>query len=111
MVALAVGQAEEPLFEDGVLPVPEGQREAKPLLIVGDAGQAVLPPAVGARAGLIVGEVVPGVAALAVVLAHGAPLTFAEVGPPRFPGYGSLSSLFKAQLFCRHGCGRLGLSQ
>ena len=90
VVALAVGQAEQPLLEDRVLAVPEGQREAEPLLVVGDAGQAVLAPAIGARAGLVVGEVVPGVAALAVVLAHGAPLAFAEVGPPLFPGDGSL---------------------
>ena len=109
VIALAVGQAEEALLEDRVLAVPQGQGEAKPLLVVGDAGQAVLPPAVGARAGLVVGEVVPGVAALAVVLAHRAPLALAEVGPPRLPGYGSLPSLFEAKVFCRHGCGRLGL--
>ena len=54
VVALAVGQAEQPLLEDRVLAVPQGQREAEPLLVVGDAGQAVLAPAIGARAGLVV---------------------------------------------------------
>ena len=85
VVALAVGQAEQPLLEDRVLAVPQRQREAEPLLVVGDAGQAVLAPAVGARAGLIVAEVVPGVAALAVVLADGPPLPFAQVRPPLLP--------------------------
>src|SRR5438094_2245483 len=70
VIALAVGEAEQALLHDGIDAVPEGQREAEPLLIVGDPGQAVLAPAVRARAGLIVAEVVPGVAALAVVLAH-----------------------------------------
>ena len=54
VVALAVGQAEQAFLEDRVLAVPEGQGEAEPLLVVGDAGQAVLAPAVGARAGLVV---------------------------------------------------------
>ena len=86
VIAFAVGQAEQAFLEDRVLAVPQGQREAEPLLVVGDAGQAVLAPAVGAGAGLVVGEVVPGVAALAVVLADGAPLAFAEVRAPLFPG-------------------------
>ena len=62
VVAFAVGQPEEPLLEDRILAVPQGQREAEALLVVGDAGEAVFAPAVGARAGLVVGEVVPGVA-------------------------------------------------
>ena len=95
VIALAVGQAEQALLEDRVLAVPEGQREAEPLLVVGDAGQAVFAPAVGARAGLVVGEVVPGVAALAVVLADRAPLAFAQVRSPLLPGNGSLASLFQ----------------
>ena len=51
VVALAVGQAEQPLLEDRVLAVPQGQREAELLLVVGDAGEAVLAPAVGAASG------------------------------------------------------------
>ena len=52
MVALAVGQAEEPFLEDRVLAVPEREGEAEPLLVVGDPGQSVFAPAIGARAGL-----------------------------------------------------------
>jgi hypothetical protein len=78
VVALAVGQTEEAFLENGVAAIPQGQGEAEPLLVFGQAGEAVLAPAVGPGAGLIVGEVVPGVAAPTVILAHGAPLTFAQ---------------------------------
>ena len=70
----------------GSLPFHRRQGEAEPLLVVGDAGQAVLAPAVGARAGLIVGEVVPGVSVPTVILPHRAPLPLAQVGPHFFQG-------------------------
>ena len=98
VVALAVRQAEGPLLQDGVLPVPQGEREAEALPVVGDAREAVLSPAVGARAGLVVGEVVPGVAALAVVLADGAPLALAQVGAPLPPGDPLLASVVEPLL-------------
>ena len=105
VVALAVGQSEEPLLEDRILPVPQGQREAEALLVVGNAGQAVFAPAVGARAGLIVGEEIPGVTVLAVVLAHGSPLALAEVRSPLLPVDLLLASLVKSDVFsCVHGC-------
>jgi hypothetical protein len=47
VVAFAVGQAEEPFLQDGVLAVPQRQGEAETLVVVRDAGQAVLAPAVG----------------------------------------------------------------
>ena len=85
VVALAVGQAEGALLQDRVAAVPQRQREAQHLVVVADAGQAVLAPAVGARARLVMAEVVPGVAVVAVVLAHRAPLAFAEVRAPLLP--------------------------
>ena len=104
VVALAVGQPEEPLLEDGILAVPQGQAEAEALLVVGDAGDAVFAPAVGAGAGVIVGEEVPGVARFAVVLAHRAPLAFAEIRPPLLPGGGSGAGFFQSSVFLRrHG--------
>ncbi len=48
MVAFAVGQAEEPLLENWILAVPQGQREAEMLFVIGNARDAVLAPAVGA---------------------------------------------------------------
>ena len=60
VVAFAAGQPEEPLFEDRVLAVPQGQGKAEALLVVADAGDAVFAPAVGAAAGVVVGEIIPG---------------------------------------------------
>jgi hypothetical protein len=45
VVPLAVGQPEEPLLEDRVLTVPQGEREAEELPVVGNARQPVLAPA------------------------------------------------------------------
>ena len=50
VVALAVGQAEQALLEDRIAAVPQRQRQAQPLLVVADAGDAVLAPAIGAAA-------------------------------------------------------------
>src|SRR5262249_21148447 len=80
------GQAEHPLLEDRVPAVPQRQREAEALLVVGDAGQPVLAPAVRARAGLVVAEVRPGVARVAVVLADRSPLALREIRSPLTPG-------------------------
>jgi hypothetical protein len=94
---IANPEPEEPLFEDRILPVPEGQAEAEALHVVGNACDAVLAPAIGARAGVIVGEEIPGVTVLAVILADGSPLSFAEVRPPLLPcgdpGAGVLESV------------------
>jgi hypothetical protein len=60
------------------------------------------PPEIGTRACLIVSKVVPGVAAFAIVLAHGAPLAFTEVGSPALPGHGGVLSGVEANVFCRH---------
>ena len=85
VVALDVGQAKEPLLEDRVLAIPQRERPAEALLLVGDAGDAVLAPLVGTGARLVVGEVAPRVAVVAVILAHRAPLAFAQVGSPQLP--------------------------
>ena len=85
VVALLPCQPEDALLEDRVAAVPEREAEAEPLLDVREPGEAVLAPAVGARAGVVVREVVPGRAAGAVVLAHRPPLALAEVRPPQVP--------------------------
>ena len=100
VIALAVGQAEQPLLEDRVLAVPQGERKAQPLLVVAETGEAILAPVIGARPCLIVGEVVPGVAVLAVVLADRAPLTFTEIWPPLPP---TLRCFGQTQFLCGPG--------
>ena len=89
VVALAVGQPEEALLEDRVLAVPQRQRQAQPLLIVGDARDPVLAPAVRARARLVVREGIPRVAVCRVVLAHRAPLALGQIRTPRLPRRGA----------------------
>jgi len=90
VIALAVGHAEHPLLDYRVLAVPQRQRKTQPLVIVAETGEAVLTPVIGARAGLVVAEIVPSVPVRAVVLANGAPLAFAEVGSPLPPRHSLL---------------------
>src|SRR5207245_11322094 len=99
VVALASGQAEQALLEDRVAPVPQRQREAQPAVIVGDSGDAVLAPAVRARARVIVRKGVPGRAAGAVVLPDGAPLPLGEIRAPPPPVSRPLPSFLESQLF------------
>ena len=56
VVPFAIGEPEETFLEDRVFAVPERERKAQPLLVVGDPGKAVFAPTIGARAGVIVGE-------------------------------------------------------
>src|SRR5262249_21784184 len=86
---------EDALLQDRVAPVPERERQAEALLDVGEAGEAVLAPAVGARARVVVRDVLPGGAALAVVLADGAPLPLAQVRAPVVPGPGLPESVLE----------------
>ena len=87
VVGLAVRQPEHTFFEDGVFAVPQSHAEAQPLIVVADAGKAILTPVIGAGPGLVVSEVVPGITILAVVLANRTPLPFAKIRTPLPPGY------------------------
>ena len=98
VVPLAVGEAERALLEDRVPLVPEGEGEAQALLVVGEAAEAVFTPPVGPGAGLVVREVVPGVAVVAVVLAHRPPLPLAQVRAPLLPGDPRLTGLVQPLL-------------
>ena len=103
VIALRIGQAEQPFLQDRVLAVPQGEREAEDLPVVADAAEPVLAPAIGPRPRLVVREVVPGIAAGAVVFAHRAPLPFRQVGAPAAPGGIAVTALGKASMFRRHG--------
>ncbi len=102
MVALAVRQAEQPLLQDRVMPVPQSERQAQGLGVVGKSGDAVLPPAIGTAAGMIVRKIVPGIAMRTVVLAYRAPLALAQVRSPSFPGTGLAGALGQSALFFVH---------
>ena len=85
VVALRIRQPEQPFLENRVEAVPHRERDAPVLVVVAESGNAVFAPAVGATARMIVREIVPGGAVFAVVLAHRAPLTLAEIRPPALP--------------------------
>ena len=101
VVPLAVGDPEEALLEDGVALVPQREGKAEALLVVREAADAVLAPAVGPRPGLVVAEVGPRVAVLAVVLADRAPLPLAQIGAPLLPGDARLARVVQP-LLLRH---------
>src|SRR5882757_1873061 len=96
VIALAVGQAEHALLEDRVLAVPERQGKAQTLPVVAQPGDAVFAPVIGARPRLIVREVAPGVAVLAVIFADRAPLALAEIRTPLLPADPPVARLFQA---------------
>ena len=98
VVAFRIDESEEALFQDGIFPVPQCQGEAQQLLVITDTCKTVFPPAIGPRAGLIMGEVIPGIAVGAVVLTDGSPLTFAEIGSPFFPRGLLLPVLFETNV-------------
>ena len=85
VVALGTGEPEDPLLQDRVASVPEGEREAQPLLVIADPAEPVLVPAVHPRPGVVMRERVPRLAVLAVVLSHRPPRPLAQVRAPRAP--------------------------
>jgi hypothetical protein len=94
VIALPAGQPEGPLLQDRVATVPQRKPEAQPLFHVAESGQAVLAPAVGARPGVIVRQVVPCLAVGAVVLPYRPPLPLADVRPPPVPVTGLAQPVF-----------------
>src|SRR5947209_4359623 len=53
------------------------------------------------QTGLVMWQEVPGRPAGRIILAHGAPLPFAEVGSPAVPGLPVLVRVLQPMLFCR----------
>src|SRR5262249_52946376 len=99
MIPLAVSQPEQSFLEDRITPVPQRQRKAEQLAIIGDTGDPVLTPPVRTVLRVIVGEVVPGVAVRAVIFAHGPPLPLTQIRPPLLPRGSSFAVLLEPSLF------------
>src|SRR5262249_24598871 len=89
---------EVPRLQHRVVSVPEGQRETETLVIVRDAAQAVLSPAVPARLRVVEGKVFPGRALRRVVLANRPPLTLGQIRSPSLPVGGPLPVLLESPL-------------
>src|SRR6267142_5906372 len=105
MVALVVGQPEESLLENRIFAVPQGQRKAEALFVIGNPGESVFAPTVGARAGVVVGKVIPGISTFAIVLADSAPLSLAEIRSPFSPWDTMGIGFFKTFIFRGLGLG------
>src|SRR6266545_881129 len=88
VVRLRTREAERPLLEERIAPVPQREAEAQALLAVAEPGQTVLAPSIGRGAGMVVRKIAPGLAVRAVVLTDRAPLTLAKVRTPERPVVG-----------------------
>ena len=86
VVALAIGEAEQALFQNGIFAVPERKGKTEQLLVVAESGQTVLAPVISSRTSMIVGEVIPGISVRTIVFANGTPLPLAQIRSPFFPG-------------------------
>src|SRR6476660_8664765 len=74
VIALTIGQPEQALLEDRITFVPQREGEAKSLVLIGESGDAILAPSIGAAAGMVVGQILPRVAILTVVFPYRPPL-------------------------------------
>src|SRR5262249_7424658 len=84
--------------------------ETDVLVPVADAGDSVFVPSVSTRPGVIVRQILPGIAGRTVVFPDGAPGSFAEVGPPPLPMGTLVARFFESQVFFRHVSGSSGTS-
>jgi hypothetical protein len=98
VIALAVGQTKQALFQNRVSTVPQGDRETQLLFVIGDTRQTIFSPAVGTRMALVMTKVVPRISILAVVFANRAPLPLAEVGSLLLPRSSLLAGFIQPML-------------
>jgi hypothetical protein len=85
VIPLAAGEPKHALFQNGVTSVPKRQCENKQLITIADPRNAVLTPAIGLAACLIMCEELPCVAIAAIVLADASPTPIADVRSPSAP--------------------------
>ena len=90
---------EEPLLQDRIVAIPEGQGKAELLLVVGDTSQTIFTPAIRAGAGLIMGEEVPGVTIFAVLLTHRSPLALGQIRSPLLSLGCTVACFLEARVF------------
>src|SRR5262249_46223224 len=107
VIALAVGQAEQPLLQDRIACVPHRNRETQPLAGIGEAADAVFTPAIRPAAGVVMREIVPGVSVRAIVFPHRSPLPLRQVGAPLLPSVALCEGCLDAKLLsalASHDC-------
>src|SRR3974390_3008340 len=85
MIPLRVRQAENSFFQDWVLTIPQCERQAQPLLVIAESGDAVFAPAISAAASMVVRQIIPGRASRRIILANCAPLSLRQIGSEELP--------------------------
>src|SRR4030095_5498167 len=104
VVSFGPSETEESLLQNGVDAVPECGSEAESTFAVAEAEQAILAPAVGSAASVVVREVGPAFTVGGVILADGPPLTLGQVRSPALPVPLAPAVLGESHLFrVRHG--------
>ena len=99
VISFVAGEAEEPLLQNRIAPIPHRDREADLLMPVRNARDSVFVPAVGFGASVIVRDIFPSGAVLAIVLAHGSPGALAEIRSPALPMRLAVSGFFESLMF------------
>src|SRR5277367_2310184 len=106
VIPFPIAQTEKALFEDRIFLIPHGERKTDVLMAIAETGNSIFAPAIGPGAGVIVREIIPGIAIRAVIFADGPPLAFGEVRSPTLPVDGPISARLESLSFrCR---GRAG---
>lgn len=71
MVSLVAGYAKKAFLKDGILTIPKGKSETKALVVITEAGDSILTPAICARSGMGMREMAPCIAVMRVILSDG----------------------------------------
>ena len=105
VISFRTRESEQPLLENGVPAIPQGERETQSTLTIGDAEQPILfTPAIRPAARVVMGEVLPAVSIFRVILPDRTPLPLREVRPPPLPVAVAPRILCQALGFCSsHG--------
>ena len=85
MVALRTTRPKDPLLQERVAPIPEGEGKTQALRSAAKTGKTILVPPAGARACVFVWEILPDLAIGTVVFTHRTPRALAEIRANRFP--------------------------
>ena len=87
MVALSITQTKGTFLQDRILTIPQRDAKAEKATLITDTQKTILAPAIGAGAGMVMGEGAPGITTGGIVLPHSAPLTITEITAPAHPGH------------------------
>ena len=102
VISLVAGEPKKAFLQDRVALIPHRKGKTDELMTIADSTQAVFIPAVGTRARMIVGEILPRRPMGAVVFANCPPRAVAEIGAPTLPVPGFGGGFRESDFFLRH---------